>query len=261
MPTVRAHLVQTDIAWEDKAENHRRVAGLVRSAGVRPGDLVVLPELFDTGFSFNLATTADRDGSTLAFVRSLASELGATVQGSRTVMGPEGKGRNRATIAGPDGSVLVEYDKIHPFSFGKETAHFVGGDRIATYAWASGSARTVVCPAVCYDLRFPELFRHGLRAGAEVMALGANWPAARASHRRALTIARAIENQAFVLCVNRAGSDPHQAYGGESLAVGPKGEVLAEAGDGACVLSVELDLAALRDWRTTFPAWRDAKMW
>lgn len=256
---MRAHLVQLDSAWEDPPANYRRVESLLGSYSVRTGDLVVLPEMFDTGFSFNLATTADRDGATLAFLQNLARRLGVTVHGSRTVLGPDGRGRNRATIAGPDGGLLCEYDKIHPFSFGKESQYFTGGDAIATYEWVADD-RTRVCPAICYDLRFPELFRLGMLAGAEVFAIGANWPAPRALHRRALAQARAIENQAFVLAVNRAGRDPHLEYAGASMAFGPKGDVLAEAGPDECVLTVDVDLAGLRAWRATFPAWRDVKL-
>lgn len=264
-----AHLVQLDIAWEDKPANFARVESLLAAAGVNAGDLVVLPELFDTGFSFNLPRTNDADGQSLQFLIGIAKKFRATIQGSRTVVGPDGRGRNRATIIDPAGGVMCEYDKVHPFTYGRESEFFSGGDDVRTYTWmrsvgpsVAGSAdeRATVCPAICYDLRFPELFRRGLQMGAEVYALGANWPAARAVHRRTLSIARAIENQAYMLCVNRAGRDPHLEYSGGSLAVGPKGDVLAEAGADECVLSVEIDLAALRAWRAEFPAWRDHRL-
>ncbi len=260
---MRAHLVQADTAWEDKAENYRRADALVASARIAPGDLIVLPEMFDTGFSFRLEATADSDGATRAYLQGLARRTGAIVQGSRTVLGPDQRGRNRATIVAADGSVLAEYDKIHPFSFGKEAERFSGGDRVLVYPWQSGPdppRRTIVCPAICYDLRFPELFRRGMLMGAEVFAIGANWPAPRALQRETLARARAIENQAVVLCVNRAGSDPHLTYSGGTMAFGPKGETLGELADGPGVLSVEIDLAALRQWRATFPAWKDARL-
>jgi predicted amidohydrolase len=138
-----------------------------------------------------------------------------------------------------------------------------------TYAWTqaggdpvtgTGARALTVCPAVCYDLRFPELFRRGLLAGAGAFAIGANWPAARAAHWRALLVARAIENQAFVLGVNRTGSDPHLVYAGGSIALGPKGEVLGELGATPGVLTVEIDPLAVREWRDTFPAWKDARL-
>lgn len=274
---MRAHLVQLDIAWEDRQANFAKTTALLRSASVNPGDLVVLPEMFDTGFSFDLPRTNDADGRTLRYLQELSRELAATVQGARTVFGPDGRGRNRATICGPTGEVLVEYDKIHPFSYGRETEFFSGGDRVVTYTWTRSAAASVartprsdmpdngedvttMCPAICYDLRFPELFRRGMLAGAEVFAVGANWPVARASHRRVLTIARAIENQAFVLSVNRAGSDPHLEYRGGSLAVGPMGEILGEMGEPEGVLTVELDLGSLRAWRAKFPAWKDHRL-
>lgn len=253
---MRAHLVQTDIAWENRPENYRRTTDLLASAAIRPGDLVVLPEMFDTGFSFRLEVTADQDGATLAFLQATARRLGVTLQGGRTVIGPDGRGRNQAPIIGPDGAVIDLFDKIHPFSFGKETEFFTGGERVFTYR----AGDTTVCPAICYDLRFPEVFRRGLKLGAEVFALGANWPTLRSAHRRALGVARAIENQAYMLCVNRCGQDPNVPYDGASYAVDAKGEVVGTLGDRPGVLSIELDLAGLREWREKFPAWRDGRL-
>lgn len=260
---MQAHLVQFDIRWEDKPANRAAVEALLTSVKVNAGDLIVLPEMFDTGFSFNLDATADRDGGTLAFLIGLAERTGATVHGSRTVVGEDGHGRNMATITsgskgGAGAGLLCEYAKIHPFSLGRpsEAERFASGDRVCTYSWGGAT----VCPAVCYDLRFPELFRRGLLAGAEVFAVGSNWPSTREFHRRTLSIARAIENQAFVLSVNRCGRDPMLEYPGGTLAVSPRGDVLGELGVGEGVLSVEIDLEDLRRWRSVFPAWRDHRL-
>lgn len=275
---MRAHLVQLDIAWEDRGENFRRTTALLASveggAGPSPGDLVVLPEMFDSGFSFRLDVTADaqqRDGAgpTLDFLIALARRHRITLQGARTVIGPDGKGRNQAPIIGPDGTVLALYDKIHPFTIGRESEFFSSGggaEHVLTYVWkgVDTADHITVCPAICYDLRFPELFRRGLAMGAEVFALGANWPSARAMHRLVLARARAIENQAYFFCVNRAGSDPHLHYDGGTAAFGPKGEPLGESGkelpEAQGVLTVEVDPAAVRSWRETFPAWKDGRM-
>lgn len=252
---MKAHLVQMDIGWEDKKGNYERVRRLLRSGATSAGDLVVLPEMFDTGFSFVLEKTADKDGSTLAFLMAMARELGVTVQGSRTVVGVDGRGRNCATVVGPEG-LICEYHKVHPFTLGREVDFFTGGNEVTTYKWGGSS----VCPAVCYDLRFPELFRIGLVKGAEVFAIGSNWPSSREGHRVALSIARAIENQAVVLSVNRCGKDPNLEYAGGTLAVGSRGEVLGQLGGDEGVLSVEIDLEDVRRWRRTFPAWRDHKL-
>lgn len=258
---MKAHLIQFDIRWEDKTANYARVREMVSKADVRTGDFVILPELFDTGFSFNIEATADADGCTLEFLCDLAKTSGCFVQGTRTVQqAATAKAKNRATIVSPGGDVVIEYEKIHPFSFGREPERFDGGDRVVTYAWGRGEGALTVCPAICYDLRFPELFRLGLMQGAEVYAISTNWPDTRHMHWRALLVARAIENQAVVLGVNRTGRDPHLNFVGGSLAVGPKGEILGELGAEEAVLSVEVDPSAIRGWRAQFPAWRDARL-
>ncbi|USN99016.1 MAG: carbon-nitrogen family hydrolase [Phycisphaeraceae bacterium] len=257
-----AHLVQMNIVWENRHENFTRVDRLLNAANISPGDLVVLPEMFDSGFSLHTDTTRDTDGETEGFLRSLALRLRCTVQGGRTVR-PDGqdKATNRATVFAPDGTLLADYAKIHPFSFGREPEAFRGGDAVTTYYWRGLNSDSLrICPAICYDVRFPELFRLGMLRGAEAFAIGANFPAARQDHWRALLIARAIENQAFVFAVNRTGDDPHLHYAGGSIAVGPKGEILGELGDEETVLSVGVDPAAVHAWRETFLAWRDVRL-
>lgn len=254
---MRAHLLQLDLAWEDPGANFRQVERALDQADPDPGDLVLLPELFDTGFSFRTEKNADSEGRTLRFLLELAEDLGITIQGSRTLRPCDcDKAFNVATVAGPDGSPLAEYRKVHPFTFGREPEFFAGGSEVLTYPWND----LTVCPAICYDLRFPELFRAGLAKGAQLFALGANWPSARQHHWRALAIARAIENQAFVLAVNRTGSDPHLHYAGGSIAIGPKGDILGELGDAPGTLSVEIDPEILHTWRSTFPAWKDRRL-
>ncbi len=297
---MRAHLVQLDVAWEAPRANFGRVADLLARATVGRGDLVVLPEMFDTGFSLNIERTSDA-GATLEFLTGLARDRALYVQGGRTVReGGSPRATNRAPVIGPDGRLIAEYAKIHPFSYGREPERFDGGAEVATYRWgrdeqvsrcegeqvmapatdspahlltsspahASSSHPLTpsplhpltVCPAICYDLRFPELFRIGMLRGAEVFAIGANWPEARQAHWRALLIARAIENQAFVLGVNRTGRDPNLAYAGGSIGLGPRGEVLGELGPEEGVLSIDVDPRDVLAWREKFPAWRDARL-
>lgn len=256
---MRAHLVQFDIAWEDPAENHRRVDALLAGARIDAGDLILLPEMFDTGFSLNVERTADTSGRSAAYLAALARRSGAVVQGGVTAVGPDGRGRNRALVYDGAGREIARYDKVHPFSFGREPERFAGGDRAATYGWGAEGARTLVAPIICYDLRFPELFRAGLLLGAEAFAIGANWPSARVHHWRTLLAARAIENQAVVLGVNRCGADPFLEYPGASAAIGPRGETLGAAGSDQEVLGVEVDPEAIRAWRREFPAWHDGR--
>lgn len=274
---MHVHLVQLDIAWEDKQTNFARVEKLLEGVGVSAGDLIVLPEMFDTGFSFHVARNADApplgDGATAAFLAQLARKFKCTVHGSLTATAGHQDaagaivGLNRAQIVSPDGEILGAYDKVHPFSYGKESEHFTGGGAVVTYPWRAHvegrptqECELIVCPAICYDLRFPELFRAGLELGAQAYAIGANWPIARAQHWRALLIARAIENQAFVFGANRVGRDPALAYAGGSLIVSPKGDVLAEGDDRERVVSAAIDPAQVQEWRAEFPAWRDRKL-
>ncbi|NNF41725.1 MAG: carbon-nitrogen family hydrolase [Phycisphaerales bacterium] len=252
-------LVQLDITWEDKPANHTRIEAMLDEGQVPRGSYVVLPELGDTGFSFALDRIVD--DRSVAWATGVCRRLGVWMQVGHAVWGPGGRGRNRATIVDPSGRVAGHYEKVHPFSYGREVEHFTGGDSLLRVD--AGAA--IVCPLICYDLRFPELFRlavAGVRPNgpaAEVFTLGASWPDARQTHWRALAIARAIENQAYVAAVNRIGRDPHLAYAGGSIVVDPAGDVIAEAGDEATVLHADLDLSALRAWRRSFPALADIR--
>lgn len=254
---MQAHLVQLETTWHDPTSNFASVRRLIGGAGVRPGDLIVLPEMFDTGFSWDIKVTVDR-GATLEFLESLAREYKSCVIGGRTIAGEApGKGLNVATAVGPDGAVLGEFAKMHLFPIGEETRHMQAGTSMMTFRWPPRDG-LIVCPAICYDLRFPEQFRAGLRLGAELFVVPACWLEGRHAHWRALLIARAIENQAFVLGVNRTGRDPNARYLGGSIAVSPRGDVIGELGEPEGVLSVSIDATELRAWREKFPAWRDA---
>jgi predicted amidohydrolase len=256
---VNVHLVQLDIEWEDPAANRARADRLISAARIDPGDLVLLPEMFDTGFSFNLERTADRDGDSCRFITDTAKRHRVTLIAGLTIIETDGRARNRAFIVGPEGRLISHYDKSRMFPLGSpsEADRLVPGDRIATACWRGTDAAITLSPLICYDLRFPELFLEGLRAGAEAFAVIANWPAVRSAHWRALLIARAIENQAYVFAVNRTGSDPTLRYAGGSLVVSPQGEVLAEAGAEETVLTAGVKRGVLDDWRARFPAWRD----
>jgi len=259
---MRAHLLQMEIVWEDKAANHRLVREMLETTDFSRGDLVVLPELFDVGFTLNTDIAIDHDDSTLSFLQSLADDTRCIIHGSRALRSPvPDHAINCATITAPGQTPpICEYAKVHPFSYGRESESYTGGDDITQYTWTGQSGTLTIMPSVCYDLRFPELYRRGVKTNADAFVLGANWPAPRTGHWRTLAIARAIENQSFVMGVNRTGSDPHLDYSGNSIVVDPQGEILGELSDEATVLSVEIDAQRVRDWRQTFPALNDMKM-
>ncbi len=246
-------VVQFDIVWEDKDANHALIEGLLDDADLPAGAFVLLPELGDTGFSFDLDRIAD--DRTLPWATKLARDRGLWLQVGHARRGSDGRGRNRAVVVTPSGEIAGVYEKVHPFSYGRESEHYSGGDHLLL----TRCGDALVCPLICYDLRFPELWRIGAIHGAELFTIGASWPSMRQSHWRQLLIARAIENQAFVAACNRVGNDPHLPYAGGSMIVSPHGEVLAEADDRPCVLRIDLDPAECRAWRDEFPCLRDVR--
>ena len=162
-----------------------------------------------------------------------------------TLSGIAGSWLDRALVISPDGQEIGSYTKIHPFTFGGENQHYAPGGEVNIFE-ING---VKFCPFVCYDLRFPEIFRTAAVRGAEVFTVIANWPKARSAHWTALLQARAIENQAFVLGVNRTGKDPHLEYDGQSAIVAPLGETPSRANDEAGCVAATLDLANLKQWR------------
>lgn len=249
--SMRFAAVQFDIVWEDKPANHAIMERMIDEAEIAPGTFVLLPELGDTGFSFNLDRIVD--DRSLNWAKQLATSRGIWVQHGFAEHGPDGKGRNCAVVINPAGELLGRYHKVHPFTFSREAEHYNGGEQLIVRC----CDQAAVCPQICYDLRFPELWRLGALQGAEVFTIGASWPAPRQHHWRNLLISRAIENQSYVVAVNRCGNDPHLPYAGGSIIVSPMGDVLAEAEDTPAVIQAELDMPALRQWREKFPALRD----
>lgn len=258
---MRLHLLQTDIAWEDRAANLARAQELLEAAPPSPGAVIVLPEMFDTGFSRDTARTAD-NGDARRWLADTARRYDCAVLASVTIAPtPQtmNLARNRAVLVGRRGEVVAQYDKVHPFSVGRENESFSGGDRVVVADLPDDDGPAKVCPLVCYDLRFPELFRAGRMLGAEVYFVIANWPAPRIGQWRALCIARAIENQAFVVAVSRVGKDPLTAYAGGSIVVGPKGDVIAEGGEREGPITAEIAASEARAWRAKFRVWQDAR--
>ena len=253
MPNVYA--VQLEIVWENKPANFSRVRALLERAQPAPGSLIVLPEMFATGFSMNVAAIKEgAERGSEAFLREIARTFNATVIGGVVNLDGNGRGLNQALAIAPDGRELVRFDKIHPFSLAKEDQHFAAGQKVSLFEWAGLS----ICPAVCYDLRFPEQFRQGARQGAEVFVVIANWPVKREAQWLTLLAARAIENQAYVIGVNRCGKDPYHTYSGRTVIIDPHGEIVADAGNEEGIAVAEIDASVITNWRVHFPALRDA---
>ena len=247
---------QLDCAWEDKKANYAKVRSLLDAGTIPPGALVVLPEMFSTGFSMNVAAIRESEPSeTETFLANAARHYGAFVLGGLVTQAADSRGRNEAVVFSPEGKLVCRYGKIHPFSFGGETKHYAAGTEVQNFQCND----LVVAPFVCYDLRFPEIFRIATLRGAHLLAVIANWPTKRVSHWIALLQARAIENQAYVVGVNRVGNDPKLAYPGHSLIIDPQGEIVAEGSGDEQLVSADVDVAKVISWRNEFPALRDMR--
>jgi len=250
---LKVALVQFDIAWEDVAENHRRVSERLERAASLGAGLAILPEMFCTGFSMDAARIAQSPGGpTETFLKERAGALGLWILGSIPEAGKPAP-RNTALIVSPDGRV-IRYSKIHPFSFAGEHKHYAPGDRVVSVE-IDGVRAT---PFICYDLRFPEPFRLAATE-TDLFVVVANWPEARREHWRTLLRARASENQAYVAGVNRVGDGGKLHYAGDSALIDPLGETIAEAGDSESVLVGEVDPGRVREVREKFPVLADVR--
>ncbi len=245
---------QLDLVWEDKIANYDKARKWLD--GVEPGSLVLLPEMFPTGFSMNVAAISEGTPSeTERFLSELARERGICLVAGVVTPGDDGRGRNEAVVFDAEGKLLSRYCKLHPFTFGGESQHYQRGAEIVTFPWAG----FVVAPFICYDLRFPEVFRAAVQRGATLFVVIANWPSRRVNHWITLLRARAIENQAYVVAVNRCGNDPKLEYPGRSLVIDPQGEILQDAGDSERCISALIDPEVVVSWRAQFPALQDIR--
>ncbi|MFJ3896196.1 carbon-nitrogen family hydrolase [Streptomyces sp. NPDC090083] len=254
---MRASLLQIAVDEGESVESRRvRVASLVREqAGA---DLVVLPELWTTGaFAYKrFAEEAEPlEGPTYEAMAKAASDAGVWLHaGSIPERDPDGPLYNTSLVFSPSGEPAAAYRKIHRFGFDKGEAVLMGaGSELVTVRLPE----TVIGLGTCYDLRFPELFRGLVDAGAETLVLPAGWPERRRSHWTLLAQARAVENQSFVLACGTAGTHAGVPQAGHSIVVDPWGEVLAEAGAGEQVLTVDFDPAKVAVTRDQFPALKD----
>ncbi|MDX3862549.1 carbon-nitrogen family hydrolase [Streptomyces europaeiscabiei] len=254
---MRASLIQIGVDEDESVDSRRRrVASLVQDqAGA---DLVVLPELWTTGAFAYESFTAEAEplqGPTYEAMAKAASDAGVWLHaGSIPERDPNGLLYNTSLVFSPSGDLAAAYRKIHRFGFDKGEAVLMGaGAELVTLRLPE----TTIGIATCYDLRFPELFRGLVDAGAETFVLSAGWPERRRSHWTLLAQARAVENQAYVLACGTAGTHAGVPQAGHSIVVDPWGEVLAEAGPDEEVLTVEFDPTRVTTTREQFPALKD----
>ncbi len=240
--------IQHDIAWEDATTTRARVAPMIAQAAGAGAGLIVLSEMYATGFSMHPERIAEPEGGpNEQFLLERASEHRAHLVASIAQRGADGGYRNNAVVAAPDGSIQ-RYSKIHPFSYAGEHERYTAGTEHLTVDVA-GLRVTVF---VCYDLRFADEFWDRAH-DTDLYVVPANWPEPRREHWRALLRARAIENQAYVVGVNRVGTVQGLAHVGDSAIIDPLGRVLAEASRTETVLVADVEAATVAEVRAEFP--------
>jgi len=252
---VKVAALQTDIVWEDPPANFERLRPRIAAAAAVGARLVVLPEMYACGFSMATDRVAEPpEGPSAGFLLEQARRHGLWLAGSIPER-PEGSALpyNTLIVAAPDGNT-TRYRKRHPFSFGKEDRHYASGDERVSVE-IEGLRATLF---VCYDLRFADDF-WVTAPTTDAYLVVANWPARRRRHWTALLDARAIENQAFVIGVNRVGSGGELDYAGDSRIVDPWGEVLAAGAGGETLLLAEVSPERVREARETFPVLGDRR--
>ncbi|OON67737.1 amidohydrolase [Hymenobacter sp. CRA2] len=253
MSDLTVSFVQSATQWHDPAANRATLTAHIAEISV-PTDLIVLPEMFSTGFTMAAADWAEPvEGPTLAWMRELAAERDAVVTGS-VITHDEGHYYNRLLWVRPDGT-YSHYDKRHLFRMAGEHEVYTAGQQRLVEEWRGWR----ICPLVCYDLRFPVWSRNDQQQPYDLLLYVANWPAARRTAWITLLRARAIENLAYTMGVNCVGLDLNgQPYDGDSALLDMKGEYLVEVGNQETGITRTLRRADLEAYRCRFPALLDA---
>ena len=247
---MRVVLLQRNLAWGAPQAN---LQNLDQALDRNPGaDLYVLPEMFTTGFAtLPDATVEDEPSVGLAWMKAAADRTGAAIAGSIALKTDDGC-RNRFFFVKPEGDVTI-YDKRHLFTYGGEQERFSAGHERVTAEWRGWRFLLTVC----YDLRFPIWLRN--KDDYDAIICVANWPDKRRYHWDTLLRARAIEDQCYVLGVNRVGEDPVCVYNGGTVLLDPYGNTVAACPDSTeCECGGELDMKMLQDYRAKFPVLEDA---
>ncbi|MCG3420947.1 carbon-nitrogen family hydrolase [Oceanobacillus jordanicus] len=250
-------LLQIDITFGDPVANEEKVERKFASLKEKKVDVVVLPELWTTGYDLTrLEEIADSNGErSLSFLSRLAQKYDVHLVAGSVAKRTERGVTNSMFVINSNGELVKEYAKAHLFRLMEEEKHLVEGSENGIFELAGIKSAGVIC----YDIRFPEWIRTHMLDNTKVLYVVAEWPAKRIDHWKALLISRAIENQCYVVACNRVGADPNNQFGGHSMIVGPWGEILEEADDEETILYSELDVEQVDDVRQRIPIFSDRR--
>jgi predicted amidohydrolase len=252
----RVSAAQIEVNLGQPRENVARARRLIAAAKADGAELVLLPELWSSGYALPQAGEFGSaiDAGVFSDVSAMAQDHGIFVCGS-LIEASAGRFFNTQVIYGPDGKLVASYQKTHLFRGMDEDKFLSAGDRLITASlpWTKAGL------AICYDLRFPQMFRSYSSLGTELFLISAEWPQPRLDHWRALLVARAIENQSFVVACNCVGENSQDRFGGHSMVVDPWGKILAEAGDQEELISADLDFSLVANLRCRYPVLADQR--
>ncbi len=252
MRDITATVIQSSLVWENPAANIEIFSSYIEQIKDKP-DIVILPEMFSTGFSMQPDSVAETmEGTTVSWMRKAAIRGGFHLTGSLAIR-EDGKYYNRLIWATPDDAIIT-YDKRHLFRMADEHLVYTAGNSHVTIHVGEWNVR----PFICYDLRFPGWCRN-INHSYDIAIFVANWPEKRAHHWKTLLLARAIENQCYVIGCNRTGFDGNGiTYAGDSSIIDYQGRILARQSGGEGMISVRLSKEELETYREKFPVWMDA---
>ena len=251
---MRVCSLQMDVKAGDRAANHATVRRLVADAvGLCSPDVIVLPELWSTGYALELAGDLADEERDAHFLGALAREYGVAFAGGSVLAAETGNIFNRAQVIDAAGRYVSSYDKVHLFRLMEEDKYLAPGTSASLFELGSMTCASVIC----YDIRFCELLHKLAVQGAELLFVSAEWPSPRVEHWRTLLRARAIENQIYVAACNRCGMTGNTEFAGRSALIAPAGTVLAEAGAGEEIIWADFDSEAVRQVRSLIPVFAD----
>ena len=254
---MRVSCIQMDINFGNVEENFQKAERLIESAMTEKPDLLVLPELWTTGYDLTrLDEIADKEAKkSIEFLQKLAKQYQVHIVGGSVASQTQTGVYNTMLVINQDGQLVTTYSKAHLFKLMNEHHHLQSGDAKGLFELN----QTLFAGLICYDIRFPEWIRAHTTEGAEAIVVVAEWPQPRLNHWRSLLIARAIENQCFVIACNRSGSDPDNVFAGHSMIINPWGEVIAEGDEGETIVTGSIDLSEVKKVRNTIPIFSDRR--
>ena len=252
---MNVYCVQFESAWKNKQLNFKNIRSILTNYIIEKKSLIILPEMFATGFCLDPTyTLKDEPIKTEEFISDLAKEKDSWIIGGMCHPSEKsGFAYNTAVTFDPAGKRISLYKKINPIPTLGETNVHISGNNLEHITVGAFN----ITPLICYDLRFPELFRKGILEGTNLFVILGCWPKGRIKHWTTLLQARAIENQSFVIGVNRIGHDQDLVYGGRTMIISPQGEILADGKENMSVVNAKISKAEVLDWRGEFPVVQD----